>query len=104
MGSWFSAFRRHRHSTARWQGSLHQLPFSHAPRLLLLSLQEILAMLGFCRSRDSMPELESLGLHLPRKMVLCTERKVAETTRGLVYSYIGDDGKTYTVKYSAGIN
>merc|ERR1719244_713856 len=48
-----------------------------------LSSQEILAMLGFCRSRDSMPEPESLGLHLPRKMVLCTERKVVETTRGL---------------------
>ena len=31
-----------------------------------------------------MPEPESLGLHLPRKMVLCIERKVAETTRGLV--------------------
>ena len=36
--------------------------------------------------------------------ILFREESVGNNERVGQYSYIGDDGKTYTVKYSAGIN
>merc|ERR1712212_739791 len=89
---------------AKWQGLLHQLPFLLAPHSLLLSSKEILAMPGSCRSRDSMLEPESLDQLSPRRMVLYREESGGNNERIGQYSYIGDDGKTYTVKYSAGVN
>merc|ERR1711973_307305 len=55
-----------------------------------------------CRNRDSTPEEENLVRHSRRKMESSLEESSGNNNRIGQYSYIGDDGKTCTVKYSAG--
>merc|ERR1711892_1655939 len=105
MGSCFQAFRRHRHSTSRMARIVASVAIFACSALAAPQFTGDSSNARILQEQRFNAGAGKFGSAFAQEDGVVYREESAGNNEGIgQYSYIWDDGKTYTVKYSAGVN